>query len=168
MPGRGLTVDEIMAILPETPRRIAALTDGLTPTELRAAPEPDAWSVNDVLAHLRACHDVLGGSILRIVAEDAPTWRRLSPRTWIGKTDYPEWEFAPAFTAFKEQRTELLKVLEPLPPEGWDRIRDGDRERRQDRGANGPLLRRLAGRARAAALDPPRRHRGRGPGSVIE
>ena len=63
---RELTVDEIMAILPETPRRIAALTEGLSPTELRAAPEPDAWSINDVLAHLRACHDVLGGSILRI------------------------------------------------------------------------------------------------------
>ena len=135
MAGRGLTVDEIMAILPETPRRIAAVTDGLTPTELRAAPEPDAWSINDVLAHLRACHDVLGGNILRIVAEDAPTWRRLSPRTWIGKTDYPEWEFAPAFTAFREQRTELLKVLEPLPPEGWDRFamvteRDGKIEAR--------------------------------------
>ena len=135
MPGRGLTVDEIMAILPETPPRIAAVTDGLTPTELRAAPEPHAWSVNDVLAHLRACDDVLGGSILRIVAEDVPTWRRLSPRTWIGKTDYPEWEFAPAFTAFKEQRTELLKVLEPLTPDGWDRFamvteRDGQIEAR--------------------------------------
>ena len=144
-----------MAILPETPRRIAAVTDGLTPTELRAAPGPDAWSINDVLAHLRACHDVLGGSILRIVAEDAPTWRRLSPRTWIGKTNYPEWEFAPAFTAFREQRTGLLKILEPLSREGWDRIamvteRDG-----ANRGAIGPLLRRLAGRARAAALDPP-------------
>ena len=132
---RELTVDEIMAILPETPRRIATVTDGLTPAELRAAPEPDAWSINDVLAHLRACHDVLGGSILRIVAEDTPTWRRLSPRSWIRKTDYPEWEFAPAFTAFKEQRTELLKVLEPLPPDGWDRFamvteRDGKIEAR--------------------------------------
>ena len=122
MPGRELPIHEIMAILPETPRRIATVTDGLTPTELRAPPDSDAWSINDVLAHLRACHDVLGGSILRIVAEDAPRWRRLSPRTWIGKTDYPEWDFAPAFTAFREQRTELLKVLEPLPPEGWDRF----------------------------------------------
>ena len=32
MASRVLTVDEIMAILPETPRRIAALTEGLTPT----------------------------------------------------------------------------------------------------------------------------------------
>jgi hypothetical protein len=60
MPSRGLTVDEVMAILPETPRRIAALTDGLTETELRAS--------------------------------------------------------------FQNQRAELLTVLEPLPPDGWDRV----------------------------------------------
>jgi hypothetical protein len=135
MPGLGLTVEEIMVILPETPRRLAALTDGLTPTELRASPGPDAWSVGYVLAHLRACHDVLGGNILRIVAEDTPTWKRESPRSWIRKTDYPEWEFAPAFTAFKEQRTELLKVLEPLPSDGWGRFamvteRGGEAEER--------------------------------------
>ena len=121
MAGRGLTVDEIMAILPETPRLIGAVTDGLTPTELCASPAPDAWSINEVLAHLRACHDVLGGSILRIISEEAPTWRRSSPRTWIRKTDYSEWEFTPAFRAFTEQRAGLLKVLEPLAPEGWDR-----------------------------------------------
>jgi hypothetical protein len=116
-----LTVDEIMAILPETPRRIAALTDGLTPAQLRTSPEPDAWSVNDVLAHLRACHDVLGGNMLRIVAEDGPTWRGINPRAWIKQTDYPEWAFAPAFEAFKAQRADLLAVLEPLPPDGWER-----------------------------------------------
>jgi hypothetical protein len=121
MAGRDLTVDEIMAILPETPRQIAALTEGLTPTTLRASPEPDAWSVNDVLAHLRACHDVLGGSVLRILAEDRPTWKGVNPRAWIKKTDYPEWEFAPAFEAFKKQRADLLDVLVPLPPDGWER-----------------------------------------------
>lgn len=121
MAGRGLTVDEIMAILPETPRRIAALTGELTPTALHASPEPGAWSVNDVLAHLRACHDVLGGNVLRILAEDTPRWKGMSPRAWMRKTDYPEWEFAPAFEAFKKQRAALLVVLEPLRPEAWAR-----------------------------------------------
>ena len=121
MPGRGLTVDEIMAILPETPRRIAALTKGRTPAQLHAAPGPDAWSVNDVLAHLRACHDVLGGNMLRIVREDEPTFKGVNPRAWIRKTDYLEWQFGPAFTAFTKQRRDLLAVLDPLPPDGWER-----------------------------------------------
>jgi hypothetical protein len=116
-----LKVDEILAILPETARRIAALTEGMTPTQMHASPEADAWSVNDVLAHLRACHDILGGNILRILAEDAPMWKRVSPRAWIRKTDYPAWEFAPAFEAFKRQRGDLLAVLDPLPPDAWER-----------------------------------------------
>jgi hypothetical protein len=121
VPKRQLGVDEIMAILPETPRRIAGATAGLPASRLRDAPEPGAWSVNDVLAHLRACHDVLGGSILRIVTEDHPAWKGINPRVWIKRTDYPDWEFAPAFEAFTTQRRELLGVLEPLPAGDWER-----------------------------------------------
>jgi hypothetical protein len=118
---RDLTVDEIMAILPETPGRIAALTESLTAAELHRPPEPASWSVNDVLAHLRACHDVLGGNVLRILAEDRPSWKGMNPRAWLKKTDYPEWDFAPAFEVFKKQRADLLAVLEPLPPAAWER-----------------------------------------------
>ena len=116
-----LGVDEIMVILRETPGRIAESTVALTPIELRAAPEPGAWSINDVLAHLRACHDVLGGNMLRILAEDSPTWRAMNPRSWMTQTDYPDWEFAPAFEVFRGQRAELLRVLGPLPPDAWTR-----------------------------------------------
>ncbi len=118
---RDLTVDEIMAILAETPGRIAAMTDGLTPVQVRAAPGPEAWSVNDVLAHLRACGDVLGGNTVRILREDRPSWKGMNPRACLKKTDYPTWEFEPAFEAFKRQRAELLAVLQGLPQEAWQR-----------------------------------------------
>jgi DinB family protein len=116
-----LTVEEIMAILPETPRRMTALSNGLTSEELHRAPEPGSWSVNDVLAHLRACHDVFGSYILRIIAKDTPTWKGMNPRAWIKRTDYPDWEFRPALEAFAKQRADLLTVLEPLPPAAWAR-----------------------------------------------
>jgi DinB superfamily len=96
--------------------------EGLTPVQLHTAPEPGSWSVNDVLAHLRACHDVFGGNILRIVAEDTPTFKGVTPRALIRRTNYPEWEFRTSFEAFARQRAELLAVLEPLPPDGWARI----------------------------------------------
>jgi hypothetical protein len=65
---------------------------------------------------------VLGGNVLRILAEDTPTWKGMNPRAWMKQTDYPDWEFAPAFEAFAKQRAELLTVLEPLAPEAWERI----------------------------------------------
>ena len=121
MPQDVLTVDEIMAILPATPSTIAGLTDGLTATELRTPPAPDAWSINELLAHLRAAQDVLGGNMLRIVTEDQPAWRRVSPRERMRKTDYVDWAFAPSFEVFTRERRDLLRVLKGLATDSWER-----------------------------------------------
>ena len=121
MPSRPLTIEQVLTLLGETPRRIAALTAGLAPAQLRTAPGHDEWSANDVLAHLRACADVRGNCIPAILAEDTPTLRAVDPRTWIKQTDYLELEFRPSLRSFATQRAELLAVLEPLPLEGWSR-----------------------------------------------
>lgn len=122
MPGTNLlTIEQALALLTETPIRLAALTADLSPAQLRAAPRPDEWSANDVLAHLRACADMWGGCMLRIIAEDHPTLRAVNPLTWIAQTNYPTLEFRPSLHAFTAQRAELLAALESLPPEGWAR-----------------------------------------------
>ncbi len=122
MTGRALTIEQVLTLLAGTPPRIAALTDSLTPVQLRAAPaEPDEWSANGVLAHLRSCADVWGDCIRTILDEDRPTIRAVDPRTWIRHTDYPDLEFRPSFHAFATQRTELLTILEPLTPDDWAR-----------------------------------------------
>ncbi len=121
MPDRALAIEQILSMLAEAPRRIAALTAGLLPAQLHAKPDPDEWSANDVLAHLRSCADVWGGCIEVIIAQDMPTIRAVNPRTWINDTDYLEQEFQPSLDAFVAQRTDLLAVLELLAPEAWSR-----------------------------------------------
>jgi hypothetical protein len=116
-----LTVDQVLALLRESPRRIAALTAELTPAQLRTPPEPNSWSANDALAHLRSCADVWGDCIKVILAEDRPTLRAVNPRTWIKRTNYRELAFQPSLQAFLAQRDALLAVLEALPPEAWSR-----------------------------------------------
>jgi DinB superfamily len=116
-----LTVDQVLAILPDTPRRIADLTAGVAPDRLRATPDFGGWSANEVLAHLRSCADVWGGCIERILAEDRPTIRAVNPRTWIRSTDYLDLEFRPSLAAFTAQRADLLAVLERLGPDEWAR-----------------------------------------------
>ncbi len=105
--------------LKEQPEAIAALTADLPRARLHRAPSPGAWSVNDVLAHLRSCADMWGGYIAMIVAEDRPTIRAMNPTTWIKRTNYPQLEFAPSFRAFAKQRAELLALLRPLPEAAW-------------------------------------------------
>ena len=116
-----LSVEQVLTLLAQTAPRIAALTDGLAPSQLQAAPGPDDWSANDVLAHLRACADVWGDCIAAIIAEDRPTLRAVNPRTWIRRTDYREQDFPSSLQAFTAQRTQLLALLAPLDPAAWTR-----------------------------------------------
>ena len=115
-----LAADLVMDILRTSVPKLAELTENV-PQERLYAVTDYGWSVNDQLAHLRACHDVLGGNMLRIVREDHPSWKGMSPRTWQERTDYFEWKFPRAFDAFRTQRDQLLEVLEPLPAEAWQR-----------------------------------------------
>lgn len=121
MSSGSLTSEQVLTLLAATPSRIAALTAGLAPVQLRITPTHDGWSAIDVLAHLCACADVWGNCIVAMIAEDTPTLRAVNPRTWIKKTDYRELEFRPSLRAFATQRADLLAILKPLPPEGWSR-----------------------------------------------
>ncbi|MFN8591780.1 MAG: DinB family protein [Thermomicrobiales bacterium] len=114
-----LSSAEVLVLLATTPQRLAALTAGVDSVELQGSPDPNEWSGNDTLAHLRACADVWGGCIARILSEDEPSWRAVNPRTWIVQTDYRDLEFHASLRAFVQQRRDLLVRLEPLPPDDW-------------------------------------------------
>jgi hypothetical protein len=62
-----------------------------------------------------------GGYIWKLLADERPTLRDLSPRTWIKETDYRERDFQASFAAFTHQRAGLMPVLRALSPEQWAR-----------------------------------------------
>jgi DinB superfamily len=119
MPGKALTIEQVLSVLDQAPQQIGALTAGLTPAQLLATPSREEWSANEVLAHLRACADVWGGCIMKIVSHEADTLRAVNPRTWIKQTDYLGQAFRPSLRAFRLQRTTLMGALEPLTAEVW-------------------------------------------------
>jgi hypothetical protein len=122
MTDKYLSIDKILSILKETPPHLAKLTAGVASAQLQNALTVGEWSVNEVLAHLRACNEVWGGYyIMTILTQDHPTIKAINPRTWIKNTDYLEQEFQSSLRAFTRQRKKLLAVLEPLPPKYWTR-----------------------------------------------
>ena len=104
-------IKPLLNLLSATPRRLASISQGVDEKRLYLKPEETAWSANDILAHLRACADVWGKSILAMIFQDHPTLRYVSPRSWIRKTNYPEQDFQESLKAFTQQRRELLKAL---------------------------------------------------------
>jgi hypothetical protein len=113
--------EHLLERLAATPHRFALLSRSLAEERLYFKPDERAWSANDILAHLRASADVWGKSILAMIAQDHPTLRYVSPRTWIRKTNYPAQNFHDSLHAFTQQRTELLQALRALQPADWSR-----------------------------------------------
>jgi hypothetical protein len=114
-------IEKFVKLLAETPRRIISASKGIESARLHFRPDKEAWSANDILAHLRSCADVWGKSILAMITQNHPTLRYVSPRTWIRKTNYPELEFHLSLDAFVKQRNELLTSLKSLEIKNWSR-----------------------------------------------
>lgn len=122
MTNKYLPIDQILTILKETPPRLAKLTSGLVAVQLNTAPSTGEWSVNEVLAHLRACDDVWGSYyIMTTLTQDKPTIKARNPRTWIKDTGYLQQDFQSSLHAFTKQRKKLLAVLESLSSKDWAR-----------------------------------------------
>ena len=116
-----ISIGKILTRLAAQSKAIAVATEGVPSERLRRRPSPGEWSANEVLAHLRACGDMWGGYIVRILDEDHPTFRAMNPRRWIERTDYRELDFHRSRRAFATQRTALLGRLRSLAPDDWSR-----------------------------------------------
>ncbi len=114
-------IEEVLQLLAETPRRITVATANVTPEQLQVKTDAQSWSANEILAHLRACADVWVRTIERMLTEEQPTLRHLSPRTYLRKTDYVDLPFAESWAVFVAERVALLERLQPLTLEEWAR-----------------------------------------------
>jgi len=109
----------ILELLTHAPLRVEKATRGAQTTRLCLRSDVEPWSVSDILAHLRACADVWGGSIIAMIMRDNPTMPYVSPRTWMKKPMYVEQEFNAALESFAKERQKLVKALAELDETGW-------------------------------------------------
>jgi len=114
-------IEKYLSVLSETPQRIAQATNGLEEARLQLKADSKSWSVNDILAHLRACADLWTHSIYAMLAENQPVFSDINERKWAKVTRYAELPFHDSFLVFSWQRENLLRVLKGLPFESWER-----------------------------------------------
>jgi len=109
----------VLTALSKAPKQIDLLSRGCSEQQLHRKPEAEAWSAQEIVAHLRACAEVWGRSIERMLAEEHPTIRYISPRGWIKKTDYLLQSFGDSLAALSQQRIALVKTLRGLDATDW-------------------------------------------------
>jgi hypothetical protein len=114
-------ISQILERLLQGPLRVEKATSGVETARLHLRSEAEPWSVSDLLAHLRACSDCWGASIVAMMTQDNPTRRYVSPRSWMRKPKYAQPEFKAALAAFTEERQKLVEALAALDEAGWAR-----------------------------------------------
>lgn len=121
-PGPGFSFIEVMGILETSPARLKAVAEGRADDVLHEPLEPGGWSARDILGHLRACQRTWGAYFERILDEDHPTFRYVSPRTTIRRTDFLTLPYRDSLTGLAAERERLLARLRNLGPGDLDRV----------------------------------------------
>ena len=114
-PAPGFSFIEVMGILESSPIRLTAVAEGRADDVLHEPLEPGGWSARDILGHLRACQRTWSAYLVRILDEDHPTFRYVSPRSTIRGTDFlamPYRTSVEGFTADRERLVGRLRSLE--------------------------------------------------------
>jgi hypothetical protein len=120
---RPLTVDALRAELADTPRRLAAVSDGLGPGQWQHRPRAGEWCLNEVMAHLAELESALFlPRLRRIAAEDRPVFPAFDVAAWAAERDRQREPFDRALAAFTRARGETLEFLASLPTGAADRI----------------------------------------------
>ena len=100
---------------------ISGLVGDLSEEEVRWKPDPDRWSVLEVVGHLhyeeRYDFRVRLDILLHRRGEPCPEIR---PMEWVTERRYNERELQPSLDAFLKERAASLKWLDTLDSPDWD------------------------------------------------
>ena len=110
---------QVIKLLKQGPTRFKKVASGVQTAQLHVRTKEELWSVNDILIHLRACSDVWGETIMKMLVEDNPTQRYKSPRGFMKKPKYQNQEFDDALESYTQERKKMVKVLTNLDDAGW-------------------------------------------------
>jgi hypothetical protein len=123
-------IDKVLALLAETPERLAALSEGFSAVQLDQPLAPGEWSQKQILAHLIACAEVRSNRIYFAVLLDDTAVPDVHPqRQWERLLRYADRPYADLLADFMLRRQVLLSVLKPLPKHDWMRAVQGDKRK---------------------------------------
>ncbi len=113
--------EEIIAALRRVPDDVDAVCRGLSDEAMRRRPAGDAWSLLEIVCHLRDGVSEEGTRVRRLVEEDNPALVPYDQEAWAIERRYREDDPLRALTALRAFWTGLAYQLENLSGEQWER-----------------------------------------------
>ncbi len=118
----------ILSGLEGTPDVLEALLHDVTPTDARwdTRPDPDRFTLREIVAHLADWEPIFLQRIERIRDEDMPLLADVDEGKLAITNDYAHSDPRASLSRFRSGRANLLATLRALPPEAWPRMGNRD------------------------------------------
>ena len=105
------------------PQRVRALAAGLSPRQARFKPDPDSWSILEVVNHLvdEEIHD-FRSHLDFILSPRGKEWEPIDPGAWVTERKYNERDLEESLENFARERAKSLAWLDSLGEVDWDTV----------------------------------------------
>lgn len=102
-----------------TPKKLERLTRGVSAARLRKRPEPQKWSVAEILAHLADAEIVLGWRMRLILGSPGVPIQAFDQDSWVTALHYDKRDVRSSIAQMKAVREANIAMLKSLAPEQW-------------------------------------------------
>ncbi len=103
-----------------TSAKLKKLIQGRTPKELKWKPEPDKWSMAEIVAHLADVEIVASWRMRLILGANGTAIQPFDQDAWASTFQYNKRDPKKSLEVFRLLRDNNLAMLKALPPESWD------------------------------------------------
>jgi hypothetical protein len=101
--------------------RVAALARGISEDQARWKPNPESWSILEVVTHLADEEEFDFPIRLRIILEGGEkTWPDIDPGGWVVEREYNQGDLFDSLNRYVNLRNEWLNWLDELEDPDWD------------------------------------------------
>lgn len=114
------TTDDIVRALAATPARLRDVV-ARAGDSLDARPRDGAWSILDVIRHVRVSDAIVANRAYYILVRDDPPLPAFDDRRWAALLAGVDLPLRARLTEFGVRRAELAGVLRALTPDQWER-----------------------------------------------
>ena len=101
------------------PRKLAALTKGLSRKQLARRPGPGKWSIGEILAHLADAELVIGYRLRLILAANGTAIQAFDQDAWAATFNYSRRDPKISLETFRALRENNLRLLSSVPRGSW-------------------------------------------------
>ncbi len=111
----------IFSGLESGPELVAKLIEGLSQKEADSRPDPDRFTIREVIAHLADWEPIFLGRMKRICEEDAPVIAGIDEGQLAIDNEYDKTDPTERIGLFRKRRAELIAFLQERKPNEWNR-----------------------------------------------